>query len=302
MSQYSGNRGRYRGEDATRSRREGGRGRSQRGGYGPERVDDRSRNSMYGPPYDQAYADAGGMDGGRGYSQESYMGRGGSRRQEAGGQGRRGRRGGGRNTGTRQRDFDYDQPGFYGGAGRYAQPGYMGQSSLYDDNSFGSLGTYDDFGYTDQSMYDDTDFDYEPVWAYTELWIIPGPFVGVGPQDYQRSDDRIEEELSERLMQHGLIDASDIVVEVNDGEVTLSGTVDDRQTKRLAEDVAENVFGVQDIHNQLHVSQPAQDGQSEQATGGRQRRARGSRQRRKEQQGDQATSDQERSVGAPTQT
>jgi len=270
MSQHSENRGRYRAEEATRSRREGGRGRSQRGGYGP-------RN-------DQAYADAGGMAGGRGYSQEGYAGRGGSRMQESGDRGQRGRRGGGRNAGMRQRDFDNDQPG------------YRGQSSMYDDIGFGA---YDDFGFADQSLYDDTDFDYEPVWAYTELWIVPGPFVGVGPQDYQRSDDRIEEELSERLMQHGWIDASDIVVEVSDGEVTLSGTVDDRQTKRLAEDVAENVFGVQDIHNQLHVSQPAQDGQSEQ---GRQRKARGGRQRRKAQQGEQATGEQERSVGASSQT
>lgn len=103
-------------------------------------------------------------------------------------------------------------------------------------------------------------------------------------------------------MQHGQIDASEIVVEMNDGEVNLTGTVDDRQTKRLAEDVAENVFGVQDIHNQLHVSQPAQDGQSEHATGGRQRRARGGRQRRKAQQGDQATSNQEQSVGSSSQT
>lgn len=60
MSQYSANRGRYRGEDAARSRREGDRGRSQRGGYDPERVDDRSRSSMYGPRNDQAYANAGG--------------------------------------------------------------------------------------------------------------------------------------------------------------------------------------------------------------------------------------------------
>jgi hypothetical protein len=99
----------------------------------------------------------------------------------------------------------------------------------------GQTRLYDDFDYADQSMYDDTDFDYEPVWAYTELWIILGPFVGVGLQGYQRSDERIEEELPERLMQHGLIDASDIDVDVSDGEVTLSGTVDSRQMKRLAE-------------------------------------------------------------------
>jgi BON domain-containing protein len=76
---------------------------------------------------------------------------------------------------------------------------------------------------------------------------------GRGPKGFQRSDDRLREMISERLSDHDAIDASEIEVTVANGEVTLAGTVDDRRTKRLAEDVAESVGGVRDVHNQLKV-------------------------------------------------
>lgn len=80
-----------------------------------------------------------------------------------------------------------------------------------------------------------------------------GAFRGVGPKGYKRSDDLIEEEASERLMWHGWIDASNITVTVEDSEITLTGEVDNRATKRLAEDTLEAVLGVRDIHNRLTV-------------------------------------------------
>jgi osmotically-inducible protein OsmY len=55
----------------------------------------------------------------------------------------------------------------------------------------------------------------------------------------------------ERLTWHGYIDASDMTVKVQDGEVILEGVVEDRWTKRAAEGVAESVAGVRDIHNWL---------------------------------------------------
>lgn len=91
--------------------------------------------------------------------------------------------------------------------------------------------------------------------SYAEPWMIPGPFTGRGPKGYQRSDDRMREDLCDRLSQHGQIDAGDIDVQVKDGEVTLSGTVDSRAAKRMAEDVAESVQGVREVHNQLRVNQ-----------------------------------------------
>jgi len=81
----------------------------------------------------------------------------------------------------------------------------------------------------------------------------PQSFRGRGPKGWQRSDDRIRELVCERLTDHHDIDATEIEVAVQNGEITLSGTVDDRRTKRLAEDVAESVGGVKDVHNHLRV-------------------------------------------------
>jgi hypothetical protein len=76
---------------------------------------------------------------------------------------------------------------------------------------------------------------------------------GKGPKGYKRSDDRIHDELCERLTQHPLIDASTIDVAVKSGEVTLTGEVTDRRMKHMAEDVADQVSGVREIHNQLRI-------------------------------------------------
>jgi hypothetical protein len=80
-------------------------------------------------------------------------------------------------------------------------------------------------------------------------------FFGMGPKNYKRSDDRIREDISERLEDHPDVDASNIEVTVNEGTVTLAGTVDDRRAKRLAEDLTDNVRGVKDVNNQLRVQQ-----------------------------------------------
>jgi Flp pilus assembly secretin CpaC len=58
----------------------------------------------------------------------------------------------------------------------------------------------------------------------------------------------------ERLTQHAEVDASEIDIQVSNGDVTLTGSVDDRNQKRMAEDIAENISGVREVHNQLRVS------------------------------------------------
>jgi hypothetical protein len=93
-------------------------------------------------------------------------------------------------------------------------------------------------------------------WLGTETWRVPGPFAGRGPRGYKRSDDRIREELNDRLTAHGFIDATDIECSVHDGEVTLSGFVDSPDSKRAAEIVAERVQGVHDVHNHLRIHSP----------------------------------------------
>ena len=82
---------------------------------------------------------------------------------------------------------------------------------------------------------------------------MAGPHSGRGPQGYQRSDARIEEDVCEHLTHHGMLDATGIQVQVENGEVTLTGTVESRQAKRLAEDILDSISGVRDVHNQLRV-------------------------------------------------
>jgi hypothetical protein len=75
-----------------------------------------------------------------------------------------------------------------------------------------------------------------------------------GPKNWQRSDDRIKEDVNERLTEHSQIDATEIDIQVRNGEVTITGMVDDRRIKRMVEDLVEGVSGVKDVHNQLRAS------------------------------------------------
>lgn len=79
-----------------------------------------------------------------------------------------------------------------------------------------------------------------------------GRFAGRGPRGYRRSDERILEDVCDSLSS-GIIDASDIEVKVDDGEVTLTGEVERRDWKHIAEDMASDVNGVRDIHNRIRV-------------------------------------------------
>lgn len=79
-------------------------------------------------------------------------------------------------------------------------------------------------------------------------------FIGRGPKGYKRSDDRIREEICDRMTDDPMLDASEIEVEVTEGEVTLSGSVASRDQKRRAEDIAEVIGGVRDVTNQLRVT------------------------------------------------
>jgi osmotically-inducible protein OsmY len=82
-----------------------------------------------------------------------------------------------------------------------------------------------------------------------------GAYTGRGPRGFQRSDERIREDVCERMTQHSFLDPSDIEVRVQNGEVTLDGSVNDRWAKRTAEDLAESVWGVRGVHNQIRVVQ-----------------------------------------------
>jgi osmotically-inducible protein OsmY len=78
-------------------------------------------------------------------------------------------------------------------------------------------------------------------------------YAGRGPRGYQRSGERIREDVNERLTDDWRVEASDIEVSVENGVVTLAGRVGSRAEKRRAEDIAESVSGVTDVSNQLRV-------------------------------------------------
>ena len=78
-------------------------------------------------------------------------------------------------------------------------------------------------------------------------------FKGKGPRGYQRSDERIVDDINDRLLVSSEVDATDISVSVSGGEVVLSGRVSDRDEKRAAEWIADSVAGVVDVKNELKV-------------------------------------------------
>jgi osmotically-inducible protein OsmY len=79
---------------------------------------------------------------------------------------------------------------------------------------------------------------------------------------YRRSSDVIEDEIHVRLTEHPDLDATEIRVDLKDAEVILSGFVDSRMSKRLAEDICESVRGVQHVENRLRVQPPLGNGVS----------------------------------------
>jgi len=75
-------------------------------------------------------------------------------------------------------------------------------------------------------------------------------------RDYD--DERIRKNVADRMVDDTDLDASDIKVGVDDGAVTLNGSVDSLWDKRRAEDIAKSVFGVRVVNNKLRASMASQ--------------------------------------------
>ena len=68
------------------------------------------------------------------------------------------------------------------------------------------------------------------------------------------SDERIREEVCERLLREARVDVSDVSVEVTEGVVTLEGSVPYRQMKHAIEDIVASCRGVADVENRIRVA------------------------------------------------
>ena len=100
----------------------------------------------------------------------------------------------------------------------------------------------------DQGQGHEPDWQREPDWRRrTERRYPPGP------KGYQRSDERLREDISERLMEARYLDSSDVTVEVSGAKVVLDGTVPERRMKHAIEDLVDACPGVQDIDNRIRV-------------------------------------------------
>lgn len=73
------------------------------------------------------------------------------------------------------------------------------------------------------------------------------------PKGYQRSDEQLRQDISERLLQARCIDSSDVTVAVSGAKVVLDGTVPERRMKHAIEDMVDACPGVQDIDNRIRV-------------------------------------------------
>lgn len=94
-----------------------------------------------------------------------------------------------------------------------------------------------------------------------------GGFYGQPPKGYTRSDERIREDVCERLT-HEDVDAGNVEVSVSEGTVTLTGTVGERWMKHRMEDLADACSGVRDVRNELRVQRNGSQGGQGERQGG----------------------------------
>lgn len=161
------------------------------------------------------------------------------------------------------RGADYSGRGVTGGYGQNgSDPGR--RVSAYGDRVYrgggGGGGRAEDYsrggpepgGYGRTAPGYDARYGGSPPQAYPSGPGDPG-HRGLGPKGYVRSDPRINEDVHDRLTEDDHIDASGISVAVQEGEVTLSGTVGDRRAKHHAEAIVERIAGVKHVQNNLRV-------------------------------------------------
>ncbi len=240
------------------------RGRSgQRGfDYGEREYDsDYTRHGYEGGGYGRSERDhfSGYESGGRGYesgwSREPY---------------------GSSGMGRGERSWQGGGSSGQGGSG-FGQAGSFGQGSAsgYRERSYGS-----GWGYPAGQSRDFSSSGYEPGYGGEEFggasrqgrsqgdWSRYGGSAGAGqgqkrgPKGWQRSDERVKEDICERLYHNASIDSSEVSVEVSGGKVSLEGTVPDRRMKHAIEDLIDQCPGVKDIDNRVRIQRAGESGSS----------------------------------------
>lgn len=286
----------FRGDDSQHEYRQGNRGQSFRDDYGMQGGYDRSygqdsgwgsgsrgrgtsrdfgsegsyRGSQYGGTqgsYSQNYGQQG--YGQQGYGQQNY------------GQQGYGNRGYGEGYGSEGRNYGYESQGR--GGDYYGERGFRGQGSFggRDDEHVGSswgnnqgLGR----GYTQGSnsygssrgmsgmtgssgtgsSWGAGSSGIGNAWGSGSSGSFGSSSFKKGPKGYKRSDERIKEDVCDHLASLEHVDTSDVEVQVVNGEVTLTGTVPDRNMKWEVEQRCDSVGGVKDVTNNIRVKRESE--------------------------------------------
>ncbi|MDH7482631.1 MAG: BON domain-containing protein [Armatimonadota bacterium] len=85
---------------------------------------------------------------------------------------------------------------------------------------------------------------------YQPLFNQYGPKAGI-----ERSDEEIRGDIIQAFESSTQLDPREIIVEVKNGVVTLSGVVNSEEERLVAENYAQNTIGVVDVHNELQTRQ-----------------------------------------------
>jgi osmotically-inducible protein OsmY len=247
--------------------------------YGDRDFEDRRRSRQQGGDYGRAQQQGERFSGDFRQGERSYGGSQGSWGSgQAGGwqsSGDYGSSGGYRGSGEGRfasggRDYESDRGddwtsrGSFSGGGEYAdwqdRDRWQGRGGYYGER-YGASGS--SRGYGSERGYREGDRDFwDKAGDEVSSWFGDEDarrrremdrYRGRGPRNYARSDERIREDVNDRLTDDGFLDATEIECSVENREVTLSGTVDSRQAKRRAEDLAESVSGVTHVQNNLRV-------------------------------------------------
>lgn len=166
-------------------------------------------------------------------------------------------------------DFDYGAgTDRYGGYGRLQPRHHDDRGRPYDTHRYdrGAYGERSGYRADEDRSWVDRARDEVASWmgdhdaqARRNVDARQGEHRGRGPKNYRRSDERIRDDVNDRLTEDSWLDAQGIEVTVANGEVTLAGTVRSREDKRRAEVLAEGVSGVDNVQNNLRAARPGDE-------------------------------------------
>jgi len=175
--------------------------------------------------------------------------------------------GGDRYGGGRYGSGPYEQSQRFGEGGFESHTGDFGLLQRQYENRYVSTPERGDYGANPGGAYSASAGGGYPrgrgalAFAHSSVQRAPRPR---GPKGYTRTDERIREDICERLshplgrfgasdLSNEHLDVSDVSVQVQGGKVLLEGTVPERRMKHGIEDIVDACPGVQDIDNRIKV-------------------------------------------------